>query len=65
MRKFLSDRNIAVALFVFTFFLFVLAQQYTRQNSQVPANQSLSRKSSIQAGKADVNQAVPAVIIAR
>lgn len=61
MRKFLSDRNIAVALFVFTFLLFVLAQQYTLQNSRIPHNQVVSGKSTVPAAE----EPAPAVIIVR
>ncbi len=65
MRKFLSYRNIAAVLFVFTFFIFVLAQQYTRQNGIEQRNQFVS--SSMQADSTDkvIDQAAPAAIIAR
>lgn len=65
MRKFLSYRNIAAVLFVFTFFIFVLAQRYTRQNGMEQRNQFVS--SSMQADSTDkvIDQATPAAIIAR
>lgn len=65
MRKFLSYRNIAAVLFVFTFFIFVLAQQYTKQNGIEQRNQLVSR--SIPADSTDkvTDQAAPAAIIAR
>lgn len=65
MRKFLSYRNIAAVLFVFTFFIFVLAQQYTRQNGIEQRNKLVS--SSMQADSTEkvIDQAVPATIIAR
>jgi hypothetical protein len=65
MRKFLSDRNIAVALFVFTFLIFVLAQEYTRQNGPNPGSRAVSSNSQIPAEQAQAEQPIPAAIIAR
>lgn len=39
MRRILSYRNIASFLFFATFFIFVLAQRYTRENLQVPGQE--------------------------
>ncbi|HEX2846458.1 MAG TPA: hypothetical protein VHN59_07910 [Chitinophagaceae bacterium] len=63
MRKLLSYRNIAAVLFVFTFFIFVLAQRYTRQNGIEQDNQLVS--SSLQTDSTQVDQPIPAAIIVR
>ncbi len=63
MRKLLSYRNIAAVLFVFTFFIFVLAQRYTRQNGIEQSNQLVS--GSLQTDSTVVDQPIPAAIIVR
>lgn len=65
MRKLLSYRNITATLFVFTFFVFVLAQQYTRRNGIEQNNRFVS--SSLQADSTSqaIDQPTPAAIIAR
>ncbi|OJW02231.1 MAG: hypothetical protein BGO52_22885 [Sphingobacteriales bacterium 44-61] len=64
MRKLLSYRNIAAVLFVFTFFIFVLAQQYTRQNGVEQRNQLVSGALQTDSTQA-VDQPIPAAIIVR
>ncbi|MGN6291720.1 MAG: hypothetical protein ACTHMV_03170 [Chitinophagaceae bacterium] len=64
MRKLLSYRNIAAVLFVFTFFIFVLAQRYTRQNGIEQGNQLVSSSLRTDSTRV-VDQPVPAAIIVR
>jgi|GEM_PF-1069229 len=65
MRKLLSYRNIAAVLFVFTFFIFVLAQQYTRQNGADRNNRLVSTSLQADSTARVMDQPTPAAIIVR